>query len=63
MGYITIPKALMGPTYSTISPAAKLLYGLLSDRSSLSKSNGGKSLKKGKLTFSALDSIPKHPLL
>ena len=40
MGYIAIPKALMEPTYSTISPAAKLLYGLLSDRSSLSKSNG-----------------------
>lgn len=40
MGYITIPKALMWPTYSTISPSAKLLYGLLSDRSSLSKSNG-----------------------
>ena len=40
MGYIAIPKALMGSTYSAISPAAKLLYGRLSDRSSLSKSNG-----------------------
>lgn len=26
MGYITIPKALMGSTYSAISPTAKLLY-------------------------------------
>ena len=40
MAYITIPKALMGPAYSAVSPTAKLLYGLLSDRSSLSKRNG-----------------------
>lgn len=43
MGYITIPKSLMGPAYSGVSATAKFLYGLLADRSSLSKRNGWKT--------------------
>lgn len=42
-GYITIPKLLFGATYSNVSATAKLLYGFLADRSSLSKRNGWKT--------------------
>lgn len=41
MSFITIPKVLfMSPQYQSLSAEAKLLYGLLDDRSSLSKKNG-----------------------
>ena len=41
MSYIAIPKVLfMSPQYQSLSAEAKLLYGLLDDRSSLSKKNG-----------------------
>ena len=41
-GFIQIPKALFkNPAYSTLKAEAKMLYGLMKDRSSLSKANGG----------------------
>ena len=41
MSYIVIPKELFtNPTYIPLSAEAKLLYGFLSDRASLSKRNG-----------------------
>lgn len=41
MSYIAIPKTLFNnPQYQSLSAEAKLLYGLLDDRSSLSKKNG-----------------------
>lgn len=41
MSYIVIPKALfVNPDYQSLSVEAKMLYGFLDDRSSLSRKNG-----------------------
>ena len=43
--FFQIPKTLFDdPKYSDLSPLAKLLYGMMKDRSSLSEANGGRWL-------------------
>lgn len=51
MSFIVVPKDLFGARYNNVSAEAKLLYGLLSDRSKLSEKNGDAWLDQNKEYF------------
>ena len=51
MSFIIVPKDLFNPDYNTVSAEAKLLYGLLADRSKLSMKNGDAWLDQNKNYF------------